>query len=409
MVCHISGFPLSLKPEIYDIPDKACQTDTMGQHEKNEKNDARQPKLEADQGSQGTTNAILRVLDASINRASEGLRVVESFARMVLEDAYLSEQLKRLRHDLTSACTNINAAQRLQARDSEADVGREVQTSSEYKREDLEGVIRSNMSRVQQATRTIEEYSKSLFPAVAKDVEQIRYRSYTVEKAIFSTVFNRSRFEEAHLYVLVDACGQRSGFSKLGALVEQLVRAGVDLIQLRDKTLTDRELVEAGKLIGSLTRESKTLWVMNDRADLCVSSGADGLHVGQDELSVHEARMILRPNQFIGVSTHSLAQAKQAVTDGADYIGIGPVFKSQTKRFDSHVGVEIISSVISEVTLPAFAIGGIDASNVGDVVEAGCRRVAVSSAVCNADDPTAAVDALRSVVVACSRNPDQLR
>ena len=89
----------------------------MGQHEKNEKNDARQPKLEADQGSQGTTNAILRVLDASINRASEGLRVVESFARMVLEDAYLSEQLKRLRHDLTSACTNINAAQRLQARD----------------------------------------------------------------------------------------------------------------------------------------------------------------------------------------------------------------------------------------------------------------------------------------------------
>ena len=188
-----------------------------------------------------------------------------------------------------------------------------------------------------------------------------------------------------------------------------MVRAGVDLIQLRDKTLTDRELVEAGKLIGSLTRESKTLWVMNDRADLCVSSGADGLHVGQDELSVHEARMILRPNQFIGVSTHSLAQAKQAVTDGADYIGIGPVFKSQTKRFDSHVGVEIISSVISEVTLPAFAIGGIDASNVGDVVEAGCRRVAVSSAVCNADDPTAAVDALRSVVVACSRNPDQLR
>jgi thiamine-phosphate pyrophosphorylase len=166
-----------------------------------------------------------------------------------------------------------------------------------------------------------------------------------------------------------------------------LVEAGVDLIQLRDKSLTDGELVAAGKLIGSIAQKTKTHWVMNDRADLCAAASADGVHLGQDDLSVHEARMLLHPRQFIGVSTHSIEQARQAVLDGADYIGVGPVFKSQTKSFDSHVGVKLVAEVVDEISLPAFAIGGIDASNVADVIAAGCRRVAVSSAICSAKDP----------------------
>ncbi|QEG24081.1 thiamine phosphate synthase [Mariniblastus fucicola] len=356
----------------------------MGENEKTRKIDARQsystPK-------QPLNAAILRVLDASINRASEGLRVVESFARMVLEDGFLSAQLKQLRHDLAESCGPIDAQCRLQSRDSESDVGRDVKTESEYQRSDFESLIRSNMARVQQATRTIEEFSKLNFGSVATDVEQIRYRAYTLEKAIFNTAINRSRFEESHLYVLIDACGQRSGFEQLSSLVGDLVAAGVDLIQLRDKSLTDRELVAAGKLIASLTQETKTLWVMNDRADLCVAANADGVHFGQDELSVHDARMILRPNQFIGVSTHSIEQARQAVIDGADYIGVGPVFESQTKSFDSHVGVELVSSVVSEISLPAFAIGGIDSNNVEQVTAVGCQRIAVSSAVCKANEP----------------------
>ena len=359
----------------------------MGQNEKKEKTAARQSNLSRSNGSEA---AIFRVLDASINRASEGLRVVESFTRMVLEDVSLSSQLKQLRHDLANACGQISSVHRLQSRDSESDIGRDVQTDSEYQRENLNSIVRSNMSRVQQATRTIEEYSKTLIPSVAKEVEQIRYRAYTLEKAIFNAAFNLSRFEKAHLYVLVDACGERSGFSKLSTLVSGLVEAGVDLIQLRDKTLTDRELVAAGKQIGNLTRDSKTLWVMNDRADLCVAAEADGVHIGQDELSVHEARMILRPNQFIGVSTHSLQQAHQAVVDGADYIGVGHVFESQTKCYDSFVGVDLVAAVVGQISLPAFAIGGINASNLAKVVEADCRRVAVSSAVCGASDPVAA-------------------
>ena len=371
-----------------DISGLSCQSDTMGENEKTDKNDARQPTSPPDgMGQQPVSMPVLRILDASINRASEGLRVVESFARMVLEDTFLSGQLKQLRHDLAQSSQSFDTISRIQARDSERDVGRNVQTKSEYQRENFESLIRSNMTRVQQATRTIEEYSKSSCPSVAREVEQIRYRAYTLEKAVLGTAFNRSRFEEAHLYVLVDACGESSGFGKLQKLVSSLVDAGVDLIQLRDKSLSDRELVAAGKLIGSLTNDSKTQWIMNDRADLCAAAGADGVHLGQDDLSVHEARMLLGSNQFIGVSTHSIEQARKAVIDGADYIGVGPVFESQTKSFDSHVGVEFVSSVIAEVSLPAFAIGGIDGSNVEAVIEAGCRRIAVSSAVCKAEQP----------------------
>ena len=104
--------------------------------------------------------------------------------------------------------------------------------------------------------------------------------------------------------------------------------------------------------------------------------------------------MLLRPNQFVGVSTHSIEQARKAVIDGADYIGVGPVFESQTKSFDAHVGVELVAAVTSEISLPAFAIGGIDHSNVDQVTQTGCHRIAVSSAVCKADDPASAASEL---------------
>lgn len=349
------------------------------------------PEKKQKNGSQAVDSAaVVRILDAAINRSCEGLRVVEDYCRMVLEDRFLSQELKKLRHDLVDTCREFDSRSRLLARDSELDVGRAIQTDAEYSREDLESILRANMTRVQQAARTIEEYSKTLAPEIAKGVEQIRYRAYTIEKAVFQTAFNRARFAEAKLYVLVDACGETRGFEKLRSLVSSLVEAKVDLIQLRDKRLSDRELVAAGKSIAELTAASETSFVMNDRADLCVASGADGVHLGQADLSVHQARLLLRSHQFIGVSTHSLDQARQAVIDGADYIGVGPVFQSQTKSFDAHVGVELVAAVTSEIALPAFAIGGIDLSNVEGVIESGCHRAAVSSAVCQSDDPSAA-------------------
>jgi thiamine-phosphate pyrophosphorylase len=138
---------------------------------------------------------------------------------------------------------------------------------------------------------------------------------------------------------------------------------------------------------------------MNDRADLAVVTEADGVHVGQNELSVKEARRIVGPHRLVGVSTHTIEQARQAVLDGADYIGVGPVFSSATKSFTSLAGLELVRQVAAEIALPWFAIGGINAENVGSVLDAGATRIAVSHAILSADDPEAAAKALHGRVM----------
>ena len=126
---------------------------------------------------------------------------------------------------------------------------------------------------------------------------------------------------------------------------------------------------------------------INDRPDIAPLCDADGAHVGQDDLSVRAARRIVGPDRLVGLSTHSVEQACRAVLEGADYIGVGPVFSSSTKQFATLAGLDLVRRVADEITLPWFAIGGIDPSNVNQVVEAGAQRLAVSGAICSADDP----------------------
>lgn len=212
----------------------------------------------------------------------------------------------------------------------------------------------------------------------------------------------------AELYVLTDVVdfsttGKTVAAARLIMLVQELVKAQVGLIQLRDKQRTDRELILAGQLIAGLTENSSTKFIMNDRADLAVAMGADGVHLGQEDMSIAAARKIFAAERarnpksrtcLIGVSTHSIEQARAAVADGADYIGVGPVFPSQTKSFKSQVGLELVRAVAAEITTPAFAIGGIDASNVDEIVAAGLRRVAVIGAVSRSDRPDEVVQKL---------------
>ena len=131
--------------------------------------------------------------------------------------------------------------------------------------------------------------------------------------------------------------------------------------------------------------------IINDRPDIAALVGADGVHVGQDELPVAEARRIVGPDKLVGVSTHSLDQARAAVLDGADYIGIGPVFPTSTKQFSRQelAGLEYVAQATSEIALPGFCIGGIGPGNLHRVLAAGGRRIAVSGAICSADDPAA--------------------
>jgi thiamine-phosphate pyrophosphorylase len=334
-----------------------------------------------------STSGILRIIDAEANRAAEGLRVVEDYVRFVLDDAHLTELAKQLRHDLTAALRKVPSAQRMAARESQADVGTVLAAPAGSHRASAADVAAASFHRVQQALRSLEEYGKLIDPALAAEIERIRFRSYTLQRAVGITADSLARLAEARLYVLIDGCGDEAKFTRL---VETLVAAGVHVLQLRDKKLPDPVLLSRARILREITRLNKKLFMMNDRPDLAVLSGADGVHVGQEELSVKDARTIVGPQALIGVSTHNIEQARQAVLDGANYIGVGPTFPSGTKKFDAFVGLDFVRAVASEIALPAFAIGGITLENLPQVISAGLRRVAVSGAVVNAPNPTTA-------------------
>lgn len=329
----------------------------------------------------------IRVLDAAANRATEGLRVVEDYVRFVLDDRHLTGQLKSLRHDLTSALAILPRHDRQAARETQADVGTSIKTPTELTRADLRQVVAANFARATQALRSLEEFAKTIDSQLAARLEPLRYRLYTLERAIELTSSSRAQLADAKLYVLVDG---RASLADFTSFVSSLVAAGVHVIQLRDKARSDRELIGRSRELVRLTAGSKTRSIINDRPDIALLSGADGVHVGQDELTVKDARQILGPSKLIGVSTHSIEQARAAVLEGADYLGVGPVFPSETKSFGEFPGLSFVREVAAEISLPAFAIGGINPFNISQVVFAGASRVAVSSAIASASDPAGA-------------------
>ncbi|GAB4130731.1 MAG: hypothetical protein Kow0040_09070 [Thermogutta sp.] len=343
----------------------------------------------------------VRVLDASANRAAEGLRVLEDYVRFLLDDPFLTGELKRVRHELAACLKRLPMEARLAARETLADVGTTIKGSQEARRQDLSQLVDANFSRVREALRSIEEYGKLVAPDLAAAAETLRYRLYTLHRAVRRTDQARTRLAGARLYVLVDG---RASVTELEELCASLVRAGVHVIQLREKRLDDRTLIGRARAVRRVTRGTDTLFIMNDRPDLAVLAEADGVHVGQEELSVKDARTIVGPDRLVGVSTHGIEQARQAVLDGADYIGCGPTFPSPTKRFEAFPGPAFLRQAAAEIRLPAFAIGGIHEGNLGMVLETGFRRVAVSSAITGADDPAAAakriLDLLAQVEVA---------
>lgn len=329
-------------------------------------------------------NNVVRILDANANRASEGLRVVEEYVRFVLDDGHLTQLCKQLRHDLGVALGSLATSDLCASRDTNADIGTSITTEDEYRRAEPRDVALASQKRVEQALRCIEEYSKTLVPTVAAAIEKLRYRAYTLGKAITTTSFSLARLSGARLYVLIDGGSSRVDFEQLAA---SLVEAGVHVLQLRDKQLTDRELVGRARQLRQLTRDTSTVCIINDRPDIAALSDADGVHVGQDELSIKDARAIVGLGKLIGVSTHSIEQARQAVLDGANYIGCGPTFPSTTKQFEDFPGTNFLREVAGEISLPAFAIGGITLDGVALVHHAGLRRVAVSSSIVDSEDP----------------------
>jgi thiamine-phosphate pyrophosphorylase len=192
------------------------------------------------------------------------------------------------------------------------------------------------------------------------------------------------RLSQSRLYAIVD-----TGYvqpERIKHVTEQLVVGGVDLIQLRSKKLPLDAIVELGKTIREIIPAGGPLFILNDYPKLVTGMGADGIHVGQDDLSVKDARSRAGEGVIVGKSTHALDQAIAAEKEGADYIGVGPIYTTPTKPDYAPVGPPLISQVRAAVRVPQFCIGGINVKTLPEVVAAGARRVVIVSALLQSDD-----------------------
>jgi thiamine-phosphate pyrophosphorylase len=180
-------------------------------------------------------------------------------------------------------------------------------------------------------------------------------------------------------------------------IAEICVKKNIRYLQLREKDIDDRELLQIARDIANITKNSETKFIINDRVDICMLSGADGIHLGQDDISFTDAKKILPPDKIIGLSTHNIAQASAALTLKPDYIGFGPIYATPTQRKpDPVVGCELLSQVLLMVDIPVIAIGGIDDTNIHNVINAGAKHICLVRFFMQATDLAERIDRIRN-------------
>lgn len=335
---------------------------------------------------------VWRVLDVNANRAAEGLRTLEDLARLVHEDIRSSLMLKSLRHRLAQAVQGLDRKQRLGARSTESDAGIGNSTTTEITRWSAGQVLIAESERVGQSLRVLEEFSKLVDTASSEQFKQLRYQAYDDLAKIELAWTQHAWLRLESLCLLVDCDLPLASFEEY---LRRLGGAGLTCVQVRDKKRTDRQLMAYAMAAVQVMDKFSGHVVVNDRVDIAMASGAAGVHLGQDDMALADARRACGERLCIGVSTHSIEQAREAVQMGADYIGCGPSFPSQTKSFDNFPGIAFLADVAKEISIPCMAIGGIDLDNLQQVLDVGIRCIAVSAAVHKAPDPELAVRNLK--------------
>lgn len=323
---------------------------------------------------------IYSTLDANINRSIEGIRVCEDIFRFSIKNP-LSEEFKNLRHKITGVISAIPSGALLNGRDVLNDDQKFFNTSSEMKREGIRDIFRSNIRRAIEASRVIEEFSKSIHPGIAAGFQEIRFYLYDLEKRGWllldkSSLMQRFGFS---LYAIVD-----SGFVRPENMEETsriLAGSGTGIIQLRMKNVPDRDYLSIAEKISAVCRDNNVIFIVNDRVDIAILSGADGIHLGQDDIPLSMARSVSGDRLITGISVCSTAEAYAAAD--ADYIAAGPVFATSSKDGSplDGIGIETVKEICGTVARPVVAIGGISVSNAGILMEAGVSSLCVISAL----------------------------
>ena len=340
----------------------------------------------------------LRIIDANLNRIGEGLRLLEELARMILNDVNLTQQLKTMRHQILETDKRFNQ-RLLQARDSEGDVGINLEAAQKKERE-LPNILVANSRRVQESLRTIEELAK--IPETGLDTEKFkkaRFDLYTIERNLLSRLLRQDKIQRlSGLYVIVDtqALLKRSHID----VARAAIAGGARVIQLRDKISTKKELLPIAEQLKQLCAEHDVLFIINDHLDLLLAVDADGLHLGQDDLPIKTTRRLLPVDKILGISTRTVDGAVAAQAEGADYIAVGAMYPTPSKQAAQVVGVERLSQVRQAVTLPLVAIGGINQENAAAVMAAGADSIAVIRAVVRAQAPEKAAREIVNIIEA---------
>jgi thiamine-phosphate pyrophosphorylase len=347
--------------------------------------------------------AVLRLIDANLDRAREGLRVLEDWARFGLDRADLVARTKDMRQRL-GRCHHDRYKR---ARHAASDPATGMAHPAQADRQRPGQVVAANAARVQEALRVLEEFGRAGDPELAAEAAAIRYSLYDLELELLQADAQsaassaaesqrdgrRRRLQDCHLYLVTSAV------VGLEAQVEAALAAGVRLVQYRAKEgsctaegapLSDGDRLAQAGALRQLCARYGALFLVNDRIDLALAVEADGVHLGQGDLPPVLARRLLGAERLIGRSTHAIDQLRQAVAEGCDYVGVGPVHATPTKPGREPVGLTYVRQACAESPIPCFAIGGITAATVPAVRQAGASRVAVVRAITEAGDAAAA-------------------
>ena len=325
---------------------------------------------------------------------------MEEAARFRLGDADLTTGLKQLRHDLSESLLRFDNLDL--NRDTPGDVGTKISTPAERTRSSTAEVVIAAGKRLGEAMRVLEEYGKTIDAGFAASIQTLRYCGYDLEHRL-NRALGSGRALQWQICVIFSEklCGDRD-WREVAQLIAD---AGPDCIQLREKELDDGELLSRARLFVQMAGPRTTV-IVNDRPDIALLASADGVHLGQTDLPCTEVRKIVGRQLIVGVSTSALSEAEQALRDGADYCGVGPMFPTTTKRKDTIVGPDYLRRYLAWNRLPHVAIGGISPDNIDRLVQLGVKGVAVYAAVCGADQPDQVIHRLREAL--CAATPAEV-
>jgi thiamine-phosphate pyrophosphorylase len=362
--------------------------------------------------------SIIRIIDVNFNRAREATRVIEDYTRFVLDNEPLSTELRNIRHKLAELLKPLGNL--VSARNVEDDIGKDgfivhKFISSSVHKTDIPNIIIANFKRLEEALRSLAEYLKaspspSPLPSrerervrgeTVSEIEKLRFKAYELEQQVSFHLFPNKAFNNIRLYVLVSSDLIHQPIIEV---VKQVIRGGANAIQLREKAMPDNVLLDMALNIRKLTMAHKVLFIVNDRVDIAFLSNADGVHLGDDDIPIRQARKILGPDKIIGATSHNIKEAMEAQRQGADYISVGPMFPSPTKPHLKAEGLKYLKKVARKIKIPYVAIGGINKANLPGLLKQHKNlfkypiKAAVSSAIISKPNSTAETKCIKKIL-----------